>query len=248
VAAIYILWLREVKRYTRSRAQIVASIGQPLLYLLALGFGLGPVFRQAGQGSYVQFVAPGVIGMSVLFTSIFSGIGLLWDRQFGFLKETLVAPVPRLHIMIGKTFGGATVAILQGLLIVIVCLIAGFRPAHLSALPLALLFMILIAVVFAGLGTVIGSSLQNMQGFQLVMNFLVMPIFFLSGALYPLSNLPAALAAVTRIDPLTYGIDGLRGAFTGAGHFAAATDAAVLSAVAVLFLALGARAFSRIQI
>jgi ABC-2 type transport system permease protein len=248
VAAIYILWLRELKRYTRSRAQIVASIGQPLLYLLALGFGLGPVFRKAGQGSYLQFVAPGVIGMSVLFTSIFSGIGLLWDRQFGFLKETLVAPVPRLHIMIGKTFGGATVAILQGLLIMIVCLIAGFRPAHLSALPLALLFMILIAVVFAGLGTVIGSSLQNMQGFQLVMNFLVMPIFFLSGALYPLSNLPAALAAVTRIDPLTYGIDGLRGAFIGAGHFSPATDAAVLSGVAVLFLALGARAFSRIQI
>lgn len=248
MAAIYILWLREVKRYTRSRAQIVASIGQPLLYLLALGFGLGPVFQKAGQGSYIQFVAPGVIGMSVLFTSIFSGIGLLWDRQFGFLKETLVAPVPRLHIMIGKTIGGATVAILQGLLIVTVCLLVGFRPAHLSALPQALLFMILIAVVFSGLGTVIGSTLQNMQGFQLIMNFLVMPIFFLSGALYPLSNLPVALAAVTRLDPLTYGIDGLRGAFIGAGHFNPALDAAVLLAVAVLFLALGARAFSRIQI
>jgi ABC-2 type transport system permease protein len=248
VAVIYILWLRELKRYSRSRAQIVASVGQPLLYLLALGFGLGPVFRQAGQGSYLQFVAPGVIAMSILFTSIFSGMGLLWDRQFGFLKETLVAPVPRLHIMIGKTLGGATVALLQGLLIVIVCLLAGFRPAHLSALPLAFSFMALIAVVFAGLGMVIGSSLQNMQGFQLIMNFLVLPIFFLSGALYPLSNLPAALAAVTRVDPLTYGIDGLRGAFIGAGHFGAATDAIVLSVVAVLFLMLGARAFSRIQI
>jgi ABC-2 type transport system permease protein len=248
VAVIYILWLRELKRYSRSRAQIVASVGQPLLYLLALGFGLGPVFRQAGQGSYLQFVAPGVIAMSILFTSIFSGMGLLWDRLFGFLKETLVAPVPRLHIMIGKTLGGATVALLQGLLIVIVCLLAGFRPAHLSALPLAFSFMALIAVVFAGLGMVIGSSLQNMQGFQLIMNFLVLPIFFLSGALYPLSNLPAALAAVTRVDPLTYGIDGLRGAFIGAGHFGAATDAIVLSVVAVLFLMLGARAFSRIQI
>ena len=248
MAVIYILWLRELKRYSRSRAQIVASVGQPLLYLLALGFGLGPVFRQAGQGSYLQFVAPGVIAMSILFTSIFSGMGLLWDRQFGFLKETLVAPVPRLHIMIGKTLGGATVALLQGLLIVIVCLLAGFRPAHLSALPLAFSFMALIAVVFAGLGMVIGSSLQNMQGFQLIMNFLVLPIFFLSGALYPLSNLPAALAAVTRVDPLTYGIDGLRGALIGAGHFGAATDAIVLSVVAVLFLMLGARAFSRIQI
>src|ERR1043166_1392279 len=105
------LWLREVKRYTRSRAQIVASIGQPLLYLLALGFGLRPVFRKAGEGSYLQFVAPGVIGMSGLVPLVFSGIGLVWGRQFGFLKKALVAPVPRVQIMIGKTFGGATVAI-----------------------------------------------------------------------------------------------------------------------------------------
>jgi ABC-2 type transport system permease protein len=189
-----------------------------------------------------------VIGMSVLFTSIFSGIGLLWDRQFGFLKETLVAPVPRVQIMIGKTFGGATVAILQGLLIVVVCLAAGFRPAHLSSLPLALLFMILIAIVFAAAGTVIGSGLQNMQGFQLIMNFLVMPIFFLSGALYPLNNLPVGLAAVTRINPLTYGIDGLRGAFISTAHFTPALDASLLAATALVLLALGARAFSRIKI
>src|SRR6476469_8074561 len=144
--AIYILWLRELKRYVRSRAQVVASLGQPLLYLLVLGFGLGPVFQKAGQGSYVQFVAPGVIGMSVLFTSIFSGIGLLWDRQFGFLKETLVAPVPRLQIMVGRTLGGATIAMIQGVLVLIVCLIAGFRPASFTNLPLAFLFMALIAI------------------------------------------------------------------------------------------------------
>src|SRR5678815_1192929 len=119
--AIYILWLRELKRYTRSRAQIVASLGQPLLYLLVLGFGLGPVFQKAGNGSYLQFVAPGVIGMSVLFTSVFSGIGLLWDRQFGFLKETLVAPVPRITVMLGRTLGAATVAVIQGLLVMVVC-------------------------------------------------------------------------------------------------------------------------------
>src|SRR3954447_16077990 len=149
MSAIYILWLREVKRYSRSRAQIVASLGSPLLYLIAFGFGLGPVFQKAGQGSYLQFVAPGVIGMSVLFTSIFSGIGLLWDRQFGFLKETLVAPVPRLHIMIGRTFGGATVSLIQGTLILVVCLIVGFRPAHVAGLPLGFLFMVLISIVFA---------------------------------------------------------------------------------------------------
>lgn len=248
MAAIYILWLRELKRYSRSRAQIVASLGQPLLYLLALGFGLGPVFEKAGQGSYLQFVAPGVVGMSVLFSSIFSGIGLLWDRQFGFLKETLVAPVPRLHIMIGRTFGGATVSMIQGLLVLAICLLAGFRPQHLSMLPLALLFMTLISIVFAALGTTIGSRLQNMQGFQLIMNFLVMPIFFLSGALYPLNNLPIGLEIATRIDPLTYGIDGLRAAFVNASHFSAATDAAILAVIGAVFLGLGAHSFSRIQI
>src|SRR5271169_5777444 len=127
MSAIYILWLRELKRYTRSRTQIIASLGQPMLYLLVLGFGLGPVFQRAGYGSYFQFIAPGVIGMSVLFSSIFSGLGLLFDRQFGFLKETLVAPVPRIQVMFGRTLGGATVAILQGLLIATVCFIAGFR-------------------------------------------------------------------------------------------------------------------------
>jgi len=248
VSAIYILWLREVKRYSRSRAQVIASLGQPLLYLLALGFGLGPVFEKAGQGSYLQFVAPGVIGLSVLFSSIFSGIGLLWDRQFGFLKETLVAPVPRLHIMIGRTLGGATVSMIQGTLVIVICLIAGFRPQQMSSLPMAVLFMALIAIVFAALGTTIGSRLQNMQGFQLIMNFLVMPIYFLSGALFPLNNLPVGLKIATRIDPLTYGIDGLRGAFIGVSHFSAATNVAVMSVVAVVFLALGAQSFSKIQI
>ncbi len=248
MSAVYILWLRELKRYSRSRAQVIASLGQPLLYLLVLGFGLGPVFQKAGQGSYLQFVAPGVVGMSILFTSIFSGIGLLWDRQFGFLKETLVAPVPRLQIMVGRTLGGASVAVIQGLLILIVCLIAGFRPAQLALLPLAFMFMLLVAVVFAGLGTAIGSTLTNMQGFQLIMNFLVMPIFFLSGALFPLSNLPTGLAVVTRLDPLTYGIDGLRGALIGASHFAVVTNVSVLAVTASVFLGLGAYAFSKIQI
>src|SRR5213595_2872069 len=150
MAVVFALWLRELRRYTRSRAMIVASLGQPLLYLLVLGFGLGPVFQKAGNGSYLQFVAPGVIGMSVLFTSVFSGIGILWDRQFGFLKETLVAPVPRVSVMIGKTLGGATVATIQGLLVLVICLIAGFRPVNWFTLPLALIFMIMTAIVFAG--------------------------------------------------------------------------------------------------
>ena len=246
--ALFILWLREVKKYSRSRAQIVASLGQPLLYLLVLGFGLGPVFQKSGNGSYLQFVAPGVIGMTVLFTSVFSGIALLFDRQFGFLKETLVAPVPRIRIMIGRTLGGATVAMLQGTLIFVVCLIAGFRPVSLTTIPLGFLFMALIAIVFAALGTAIGSGLQDMQGFQLIMNFLVLPIFFLSGALFPLTNIPKALAFITRLDPLSYGVDGLRGALSGLTQFGFATNLITLAAIAVALLLFGAWRFSKIEI
>jgi len=245
---IYVLWLREVKRYSRSRAQIIGSLAQPLLYLLVLGFGFGAVFQQAGQGSYLQFVAPGVIAMGVLFTSIFSGIGLLWDRQFGFLKETLVAPVPRLTIMAGRTLGGATIAMIQGTLVLAVCMLVGFRPESWSAVPIALLFMALIAIVFAALGTAIGSTLKDMQGFQLIMNFLIMPIFFLSGALFPLDNLPAALTVATRLDPLAYGVDGLRGAFIGVSSMGFLVDVSVLAVLSALFLVLGAWAFSKIQV
>jgi ABC-2 type transport system permease protein len=248
VRVIYILWLREVKKYLRSRTQIIASMGSPIMYLGVLGFGLGPIFRKAGEGSYLQFMAPGVIGMTILFTSMFSGIALLWDRQFGFLKETLVAPVPRLWIMIGRTLGGATVATIQGVLILVACFLVGFRPVSVAVIPLALLFMVLIAIVFAAFGTVVGSSLKDMQGFQLVMNFLVMPIFFLSGALYPLTNLPKVLAFLTRLDPLTYGVDGVRTVLIGVTHFGLGADAIVLIGVAIALMTAGAWRFSKIEI
>jgi ABC-2 type transport system permease protein len=209
---------------------------------------LGPVFRQAGHGSYLQFMAPGVIGMTVLFSSVFSGIAMLWDRQFGFLKETLVAPIPRIQIMLGRTLGGATVAIIQGSLILLICLIAGFRPHSWVAIPAAFLFVIMIAVVFAALGTAIGSVIKDMQGFQLVMNFLVMPIFFLSGALFPLANLPAFMALITRLDPLTYGVDGLRGALINSFHFNAAFDLSILAMIAAVFVTAGAYLFSKIEV
>ncbi len=248
MSAIYILWLRELKRYTRSRAQVVASLGQPLLYLLALGFGLGPVFKKAGGGNYLQFLAPGVIGMSVLFSSIFSGLGLLWDRQFGFLKETLVAPVSRMQIMAGKTAGGATVAVIQGTLVMTICLIAGFRPAHLALIPLAFVFMVMIALLFAALGMAIGSGLQDMQGFQLIMNFLVMPIFFLSGALFPLDGLGVVMKYVTKADPLSYGIDGMRNVFgSPLAAFDPRVDFVVLLVLGCLLMMFGAYRFSKIE-
>jgi ABC-2 type transport system permease protein len=248
MSVIYVLWLRELRRYVRSRSQIVGSLGQPLLYLIALGFGLGPVFQKAGQGSYVQFVAPGIIAMTVLFSSIFSGMGLLWDRQFGFLKETLVAPVPRIQVMLGRTLGAASVAMCQGLLVALVCFLAGFRVAELKALPLAFLFMALIACLFSAMGTAIGSILQNIQGFQLIMNFLVMPIFFLSGALYPLNDLPGALSIITRLDPLAYGVDGLRTALIGVSHFGAMVDVSVLVLLTIALLWTGSYLFSKIQV
>jgi ABC-2 type transport system permease protein len=248
MSVIYILWLRELKKYLRSRTQIIASLGQPVMYLAVLGFGLGPVFRRAGEGSYLQFMAPGVIGMTVLFTAMFSGIAMLWDRQFGFLKETLVAPVPRVQIMIGRTLGGATVALLQGTIVFIVTLVAGFRPASVLAIPVAFLIVALIAVVFSALATAIGSSIKEMAGFQMVMNFLVMPLWFLSGALYPLQGLPVALAVLTRVDPLTYGIDGVRGTMLGASHFGVPFDVAVLLGVGILFVTAGAWRFSKLEV
>ena len=245
---IYMLWLRQIRRYFRSRARIVGSLGQPLLFLVALGFGFGPVFRRAGQGNYIQFLAPGVIAMTVLFSGIFNGIELIWDRQFGFLKETLVAPVPRVTIMIGRTLGGATTSVMQGLIVSIACLVAGFRPAGAMAIGGGLVFMVLIAVMFTALGTAIASMLSDFQGFQMIMNFLVMPIFFLSGALFPLTGLPRALDLIARIDPLSYGVDGLRSSMTGVSHFGLPTDFAVLFTLTVALLLVGSRLFSRIQV
>src|SRR5437016_10691626 len=247
MAVSFALWLRDVRRCLRSRVQIVASLGGPLMCLGVLGFGLGPVFQRAGEGSYIQFMAPGVIGMAVLFTAMFSGIAMLWDRQFGFLKETLVAPVPRLAIMIGRTLGGATVAVLQGTLIFVVTLIAGFRPVNVFAVPLAFLVIALIAVIFSALATAIGSSLKEMQGFQMVMNFRVRPMFFMSGAISPVEGLPRVLGARQRVDPLTYGVDGVRGLLIGRTHFGIALDVAVLVGVGVLFVLFGAWRFSRIE-
>lgn len=247
MSVIYVLWLRELKRYVRSKAQIAVSLVQPLLYLLALGFGLGPVFQKAGQGSYIQFVAPGIIAMTVLFTSAFSGMGLLWDRQFGFLKETLVAPVPRIQIMLGKTLGAATVAVIQGLLVAIACVIAGFRVTNVAMIPAAILFMCLIGCLFSALGTGAGSVLQNIQGFQMVMNLMVMPIFFLSGALYPLDGLKKALSIITRLDPLAYGVDGLRASLIGVSHFTLPLDALVMGLLTIAAIALESHLFSKIE-
>lgn len=248
MSILYILWLRQIKRYLRSKSRIIGSLGQPLLFLVSLGFGLGPIFQKAGQGNYIEFLAPGIIGMSIIFTSIFSGMEIIWDRQFGFLKETLVAPVSRLTIMIGRTLGGATVATFQGIIVFIISLFAGFSPVNWMLAPLAVLVMALIALLFTALGTAIASVLEDVQGFQLIINFLVMPLFFLSGALFPLQGLPPAIELIARIDPLSYGIDGLRDLLINVSHFGLALDLVVLTMVTLFFLFLGSYLFSKIQI
>ena len=248
MSVLYILWLRQLKRYFRSKARMIGSLGQPLLFLLALGFGFGPICEKAGGGNYIDFLAPGIIVMSVLFTSIFTGLEIIWDKQFGFLKETLVAPVSRFKIMLGRTLGGATVATLQGVIVFLMSLCVGFRPENWLMLPVAIFCMFMIALVFTALGTAIASMLDDMQGFQLIMNFLVMPLFFLSGALFPLAGLPPAINIVAALDPLSYGVDAIRGTLTGMYHFGLATDLAVLIGVALLFLSVGSYLFKKIQI
>ncbi len=246
---IYIMWLRQLKKYFRSKSRIVGSLGQPLLFLLAFGFGFGAVFKKAGAGNYLQFLAPGIIIMSVLFTAIFSGIDVIWDRQFGFLKETMVAPVSRFQIMLGKTLGGATVASIQGVIVFVLTLIVGFRPHDLILLPLGAIVVFLVAILFTSLGIALASTMEDMQGFQLIMNFLVMPIFFLSGALFPLEGLPKVMDIIAMLDPLSYGVDGLRFSFIGSeAAFGMTTDMVVLFLLAAALLGLGSMLFERIQV
>jgi ABC-2 type transport system permease protein len=246
--AIYTLWIRQLKRYFRSKSRIVGSLGQPILFLVALGFGLGPIFQKAGQGNYIEFLAPGVISMGILFLAVFSGIEVIWDRQFGFLKETLVAPVPRWEIMLGRTLGGATVAVMQGVIVFLISFLIGFRVSSWALLPLAFVFMAMIALLFTALGTAIASVLEDMHGFQLIMNFLVMPIFFLSGALFPLQGLPNIIEILVRINPLAYGVDGLRGTLGGVAQFGLFTDFWILAALVAILIGIGSYLFSKIQV
>ena len=245
---IYILWLRQIKRYLRSKSRIIGSLGQPVLFLVALGFGFGPIYAKAGGGNYLQFLAPGIIAMSILFTSIFSGIEVIWDKQFGFLKETLVAPVSRTKIMIGRTLGGATVATIQGLVVFFITLCIGFRPVSVLFSLYSFVIMFLIAMLFTALGTAFASRLEDMQGFQLISNFLVMPIFFLSGALFPLENLPKAIEFIVRIDPLSYGVDALRGVLSNASTMSIGLDLVVLVSFVTVITIIGAWQFTKIEI
>lgn len=244
--AVYVMWLRQLKRYWRSRGRMIGALGQPLLFFIALGFGFGPIYAKAGSGDYIQFLAPGIIAMTILFTSMFSGMEVIWDRQFGFLKETLVAPVSRSKLMLGKTLGGASVAMIQGLIVFLITLLFGFRPDY-SLFIFGFVFMFLIAMAFTALGVSIASKLEDMQAFPIIMNFLIMPIFFLSGAIFPLDNIPSAIKSITLFNPLTYGVDGIRGTLTGVSHINLFLDFFINLFVMIVLFLIGTYLFSKTE-
>ncbi|MCM2465317.1 ABC transporter permease [Methanoculleus oceani] len=245
---VYTIWLRNVKRYLRSKSRIVGSLGMPLFFMLVLGFGLNSIVSIPGmEEGYMEFIIPGIVAMSVLFTSVFSGIQIIWDKQFGFLKETLVAPVSRLEIMIGQTLGGATTAVIQGLIIMVFALFIGLEPAGIAGFLVAIGFMALIGVTFTAFGIAIASRMEDMHGFQLVMNFVIFPIFGLSGALFPIDSLPAWLRPLTLADPLTYGVEGIRYGISGTAQIHPLVSLAVMAGCAVLMTVVGAYLFRKIS-
>jgi ABC-2 type transport system permease protein len=224
LGAIYIVWWRDMLRYWRDRARVVASLAQPLLYLVIFGTGLasslGGGFAGAAGISYTQFIFPGVMSMAVLFTAIFGAMSIVWDREFGFMRELLVAPIDRSAIAIGKTLGGATQAMIQGLILLVLAPFVGVTLTPVAVVEL-IVFVFVLAFGLSSLGVALAARMRSMQGFQMVMNFLMMPMFFLSGALFPLTGLPGWMTVLTRLDPAAYGIDPIRRTLLGATGFPA---------------------------
>lgn len=216
--AIYVLWLREMKGMWRAKSRVVGSLGMPIFFLAFLGLGLEHASMPGLPAGvdYVDFLTPGIIGMTLLFSSMFAGISVLWDKEFGFLKEVMVAPVSRLSIVLGRTAGGSTVSVMQGLLILALSTLLGFKISGVIPIMLAIVFMCLISFTFIGLGLIFASRMRDMQGFTLIVNFVMFPTFLLSGALFPVQDLPSWLVPVCYANPLTYGVDGLRGVLLGA--------------------------------
>ncbi len=245
--AIYGLWLRQMKRYVRTRSRIVGAIGQPILFLLALGYGIGSVYERAGEGNYLEFLVPGIIIQTILFSGVFWGIQILFDKRFGFLKEMLVAPVSRLRILLGNALGGATISMIQGVFVLIISFALGFRPYSWAYIPLALVIMIALSLALTSYGAGLASIVEDFQGFQSINNFLIFPLFFLSSALYPLTNVPAALKIMSYANPLSYCVDGLRYSMIHTHHFNIWLDFTVIAANMVVGVAFAVNRFNRIQ-
>jgi ABC-2 type transport system permease protein len=246
---IYAIWLRNMKRYLRSKSRMIGSLGMPVFFLLVLGFGLNSVVQVPGmEQGYAGFIIPGIIAMTVLFTSMFSGIQVIWDKQFGFLKETLVAPVSRTEIMLGQTLGGATTAFIQGLIILVLSLLMGLSITNLSGFLTAFAYMLLIGLAFTAFGIAIASKMEDMHGFQLIMNFVIFPLFGLSGALFPIDSLPGWVKSLALLDPLTYGVEGIRYGLLGTSAIDPLMCFFALAGFMALMVAIGARMFTKMNL
>jgi len=254
---VYTLWLREVKRFFRMKSRFIGSLGMPLFFLIFLG--MAPIrLPNASEGGYINFLAPGIVGMILLFASMGAGINLLWDKEFGFLKEIMVAPVRRHTIVLGKTAGGVTTALVQGLLILVLALplgleltgihsqftVAGFSLGFLASIA----FMVFIGFTFTGLGIAFASRMKDFHGFQLIWNFILFPVFLLSGALFPLDVFPDWLRHVAYINPLTYGVDGLRGCLIGVSEMPLLVDFLALVISSAIMLSIGAYLFGKAEV
>ncbi|HET7060490.1 MAG TPA: ABC transporter permease [Candidatus Saccharimonadales bacterium] len=245
---IYTLWLRQVRRYWRSRSRLLGTLGQPILMLLALGYGIGAIYQKAGEGNYLNFLVPGIITQTVLLSGVFWGIIILQDKRFGFLAEMLVAPVSRLRILFGSALGGATISIIQGLMIFAIALIFGFRPDNWWLVLPAFGVLVFMSLALTSFGAGIASAVDDFQGFQGINNLLVLPLFFLSSALYPLNNIPEALRIISSLNPVTYMVDALRSLLTAShSHFGLGVDLAVMTATFIACLMFAVNRFNRIQ-
>ena len=244
---IYILWLRQIKRYFRARSRLVSAIGQPLLLLFALGYGLGSVFKEAGHGNYVDFLVPGILIMTILFSAIFFGINIIFDKQFGFLKETLVAPVSRIKVLLGGALGGATTSIFQGFFLIVVAVAFGFRPYNYWMLFVSLLVVVILAISLASFSSGLGAIVNDFQGFQAINQFIIFPLFFLSGALYPLTDAPRFLKDIAAVNPISYAVDALRESMLGTVHFGYTKDFIALIITAVILISFGLYEFNKIE-
>jgi ABC-2 type transport system permease protein len=245
--AIYILWLREMKTFYRAKSRIVGTVVTPLFLLAFLGSGFAGAVLPGIPSSvgYLEYLTPGIIGMTMIFTSMFTGLSVLWDRRYGFLKEIMVTPVSRMTIVLGRITGGLTTSMFEGLSILALSLLLGFKVSGIGDLILTLVFMVLISVSFIGLGLAIASLLKDEQGFGLIMNFIISPLLFLSGIFYPIENLPLALRVVSYLNPLTYGVDGLRGALISVSFLPWIINLVLLTGFCVGIVLLGTFLFER---
>lgn len=246
VAALQMIWLRDLIRASRDRTQLLGAVARPILWLLIMGVGLGSSFPQVGGVPYLAFIFPGIIALNIIFASFLSAISIIWDREFGFLKEILVAPISRASIAVGKAASGSTVATLQG------ALVMAFAPlVHIpltgGQILLAVPVMWLMAFASTAMGILIASRMTSFEGFGTIANFVIMPLFLLSGAVFPLTAAPPWLQGLARANPFTYGVDLLRGIFSGVLHYPVWVDLAVLAGAAAMFLALAVLAFRRMS-